>query len=240
MYVGKQKGQHRVDHFLRNKYQILCNVIGKPECYFIFYKASAIIDMSEFFFRELNADGLRLYFATYTYSENVPEGYDDLMTLVLAPTQKVDNFHEDIGLYYTIPPGYGFHPDTSQLEKQEARDWIECYQSNKLQQLNATVDNPAGDTRSIYYTKKQIESLAEEMEYQDATGLKAYLAAIDDEESDYNHQLILDFVLTKKIGDYESDFSIEFSEGFAERPSAGDLDTGSPCPPATCGGTQLP
>jgi hypothetical protein len=245
IFVGKFKGRSRIDHFMHNKYNTLCNTIGKLDTCFLFFTANDFIAMMSHFFGTLKADGVRVYIASYSAegSESVPQDYGDMLTLVFSATSDPDA-PKDMGFYYSIPPKGSFNAVDSQLDKKIANEWVKNYQTKKLRILNATVDDPTvGDTKSIHYAGNQIAELIREIQCQKATGVKAYFSSVnpsDEPDSRLAKRLLLAFILTIKIGTEETDFHIEDRDGFGQRPVGGDFDTGNPCPPAYCTTSELP
>jgi hypothetical protein len=245
MFVGKDISFSRIDHFMKNKYNPLCNTIGKFDACHLFFSSNDFIGMMTHFFDVLSAEGVRVYIATYSGEgeESVPKHHGELLTLIFSPTSNA-NMPQDIGVYYHIIPNEKFDNTQSQLNKKTANDWVLNYQRKKLLVLNATVNEPAvGDTKSLHFTKKQLKELIAEIECQGATGIKTYFASINPEyepDADFKKRLVLQFVLTMRIGAEETEFSIEDRDGFPQRPQSGEFDTGNPCPPAHCDTSELP
>ena len=125
-----------------------------------------------------------------------------------------------------------------QLDKALAIVWVKKYRSIKLPDLNSTVPTGA-DTKSIFYTRELLEDMVAEIKCQGATGIKAFFCTMR-EKDPFAHQLMLDFLLTLRIGNEEVDFNVQDRDGWLDRKAAGDLDTGSPCPPNFCGGELIP
>ena len=229
MHVHKDISRQRIDSFIQIKYKKLRTTLGKYDARFVFYDALAFTNMMNYFFATLRADGLRIYIASYgpKDSDSVPPGYEDLLTLIFAPTTDSRN-PRDIGNYYIIFPGMAYQ----QLDNELAIAWVRNYRSIKLPDLNETVES-GQDTKSIYYDDESITDLVAEMACQEATGIKAYFCSMRDDD-DYKQQLMLDFILTSKIGNDEVEFNVQDRDGWDDRPAGGDLDTGSPCPPDNC------
>jgi hypothetical protein len=242
-FIGKAESQARINYFITKKYLPLCKVIGKSESTNTFYSRSAFCSLMDHIFVTLKADGLRIYFASYSAKggDNVPANYEDLLTLIFAPTVGLD-LPKDMGIYYSLFPGQEFDTVKSQLNRDIAKGWVENYRNKKLLVLNTTIDLPATqrDTRAIHYTSNQISDLKEEMKCQKASGIKAYYSAVNNSNHPFYQRLLLTFVLTTRIGADDIEFHIEDQEGFENRPKPGDFDTGNPCPPAYCDGEDLP
>ena len=236
MYVRKDISAQRINYFVGVKYKKLRTTLGKYDARFVFYDAVAFTNMMNYFFGTLRADGLKIYIASYgpRGSDSVPEGYDDLLTLIFAPTTDSDN-PKDLGRYYTIFPGKPYQ----QLDKELAIAWVRNFRTIKLPDLNETVEG-GRDTKSIYYHGESIIDLVAEMACQKASGIKAYFCSMRDDGDDFKQQLMLDFVLTSKVGNDDVEFNVEDRDGWEDRKIPGDLDTGSPCPPDNCAGDSFP
>jgi hypothetical protein len=240
MYIPKSISQARITAF-QLKYSLLSSLIGKLENRYLFYTATDFIAMMRYLFTDPNVNGLRIYIASYSQEgdSRVPANCGELLTVIYASTKKIKGIHKDTGNYFTLAPGGSFDPNQSKLDNIISSEWVSNYQNSKLPILNATVTKSEGDTKSIHYTKEKIVDLIEEMLCQQATGIRAYFCTIAD-ASVYQQKLMLEFMLTTKIDDVETEFFIDDREGFSDRPDLGNLDTGNPCPPATCGGAYLP
>jgi hypothetical protein len=247
MHIDKTKSWTRTDAFMNGKenepdenkigkYKRLRKTLGKYDARYVFYNALAFTSMIEQFFNTPNADGLRIYLASYGRegSDSVPKDFGELLTLIFAPTTNEDN-PVDTGKYYTIFPG---QQKCQQLDKELAIAWVNNYRTIKLPDLNDTVDTKQ-DTKSIYYERRPIQDLAEEIKCQGASGIKAYFCTLPDDHK-YKQQLMLDFTLTARIGNEDVDFNVQDRDGWEDRKKVGDLDTGSPCPPNHCNGQGIP
>src|SRR5215831_7542257 len=238
MWNGKAMSRLETDWFIKNKYNLLCNVVGagKFEAVYVHFKASAITAMINYFATELDALKVRIYFGTYGNEEDpsVPAGYGKLLCLIFAPTT-TDNL--DMNLYFHIGPGEDFDSSNSGLTRTVASGWVTNYQTSKLPVLNTTVDHSnAGDTKSLLFEMNKLLDLRDEISCQGATGVRAYFAAFTGTDPNYPKQMNIQFILTHKIGDNEVEFFLEDTDGWTGRPGVGDLNTGNPCPPASCGG----
>jgi hypothetical protein len=243
MYVPAATSAHRVGDFVNKKYKNIIKEIKKDDARFVTYTASAFKGMIETMFKDKKIDGIHIYLATYGAkgTESVPEGYDGLLTLIFAATEGAEERKE----YYTI-----FPRSTSfvKMDTNLASAWVKNYQGVKLTKaLNPTVPKTNNDTKLIYYTRALIEDLIEEIDCQKATGLRGYFCTMEKEHK-YGYRLLIDFVLTKIIGDEVTEFNVEDTDGWSRRKDNRkavlqklkkakkplDLDTGSPCPPNIC------
>jgi hypothetical protein len=251
IFVGKAITRSRIGHFMINKYIPLCNAISKElDTRFLFFSATDFDKMMSCFFDADEADkvdGLRIYIADYSSEGKpfVPKGHGGKLTLIFSPTKNdEDDEPRDVGKYYSVPPGKSFDPDECELETVVASDWVFNYEHKKLVILKTTTIDNVDDTKAIHFTKLQIDDLIKEIDCQKATGIKIYFGSVDpdDENDDSPHKtkLLLQFVLTERVGSVEKDFHIEDRDGFDERPVSGDFDTGNPCPPAFCNSKDLP
>ncbi|HYF32536.1 MAG TPA: hypothetical protein VD993_15535 [Chitinophagaceae bacterium] len=243
-YVPKFDAERRRAWFIENKYVPLLDYLRKPETLCLSYQAGHFKDLFEAL---STSDGVRIYFAAYSDegNANVPPGYGNLITLVYAPVTAVAHVdtYVDSGTFYILNPGV---PHTS-IPRSLASEWVSNYQSIKLPILTAVSGVHPSDTKSLLFTKKQVESVIIEIGCQMATGVRIYLSSYTDDEPpsvdpDFRGRLMVQFVLTEPANGSQRDFYIDERPGFSTRPDPGvpALDTGSPCPPAQCAGSTLP
>lgn len=241
-YVRKADGERRRAWFIQNKYIPLVNKFRIPDTLCIFHKATHFAGLLS---HTLSADGMRIYIASYSNegSYMVPAEHGNLLTLIYAPTTIIDSTHFDKGEYYTLPPGSPFQL----ISKRLANEWILNYQTTKLPFLTEIMEFPETipDTKSLLYERSIVKGIIDEIDCEEATGVRIYFSSFADVEKTPNDQfvkrLIVQFVLTENINGTERDFYIDERPDFKFREQEPPfLDTGSPCPPASCGGDLLP
>jgi hypothetical protein len=247
MHVGKEVFDERTNHFLDIKYKELCLITESSDTRYLFYTADSFSRMIKHFKDDPRVGGVRVYFANYPAGDpSVPPGYENKLTIIFAPTDPPlessgELYIRELGKYYHVPPKGTFDPINCLLNRTIASKWIASYQSYKKRHLD--IIKPIakkGETKSIWYSIAGLTDITEEMACQKATGIKAYFVVCLDNDEAHPNRMMLHFVLTSKIGDEEVDFFLEFTEGWDHRKPAGDLDTGNPCPPATCNGEEMP
>jgi hypothetical protein len=212
-------GENRVKEFLKKKYPLLCDAIGKSDLPSIFYKRSDFENMINFF-KGKGAAYLRIYLASYEEegTEKVPVGYGRLMTLIFAP---VSDNEKDMGTYFTISPYEPFDSVNSEISKTIKEKWIEYYTKNKLLKLNGTIDDhkdneykgKKSDTRRLLYPMDNILQLLGEMICQKASGIEAFFASYTDKgregDAHFKKRLLVQWELTELIGSRHYVFNIE-------------------------------
>ncbi|MBG9376207.1 hypothetical protein I5907_08170 [Panacibacter sp. DH6] len=213
---------------------------------------------------------VRIYFASYPNDNSAPKGFEDLLTLIFVPAEKKGQEHSDLeGQYYDFDPISGHFQklsysvastSVSKFQKNDLKELNKTvdtpegdtksiiYTIKKLLELSEEMDYQKASGVKIYFSSyRNIDT--------------------DHSRDQYPKQLILQFVLTELIGNSHEDFFIDEREDFPQRErqmkiinNQADLinkevskvdslikllgtdsfDTGSPCPPATCGQTKLP
>jgi hypothetical protein len=129
------------------------------------------------------------------------------------------------------------------VSKTNASLRIEQFQNGK----HGLLSNALGraDTKAVWYAINHLKQLLEELEYQQASGMRAYFATYPDTHPDYPGQLCLIMVPTKANANMEhEDIILDDQPGFGDRLAGFDpndieemylnFNFGSPCPPA-CG-----
>ena len=231
MWELKGIGENRAKDFIKIKYPLLCDAIGKSDVPSIFYKRSDFENMINFF-KGKGAAYLRVYLASYEEegTEKVPAGYGRLMTLIFAPVKEDE---KDMGTYYTISPFEPFDPVNSEISETIKENWIKYYTKNKLEtKLNGTIDKHAdndyngkkSDTRSLLYPMENILQLIEEMICQKASGIEAFFASYTDKgregDGHFKKRLLVQWELTELIGSRHYVFNIEDRRDWRNRKPA--------------------
>jgi hypothetical protein len=261
-FVPKQLSIDRRNWFIEKKYLPLVQTLQKHDVTFVYYPA---VIFKNFLTSMLAYGGLRIYFASYSGEGalRVPQGYGGMMAFVFAPVINIAGTSNvvDKGIYYIINPSQ--LPET--VPKPVANEWVHNFQSHKLPIFEMLPDFPPnGETKSILFERLEIEEIVKEITCQQATGVKIILTSYMDESNEpkrkereeingkgqeqrseeteeYYNQLSIQFILTETINGAQQDFYIDDRPGWDTRKEAGaSLDTGSPCPPASCGGISLP
>ena len=129
------------------------------------------------------------------------------------------------------------------LGKQAANKHIGDYQSGRYITMSEQLGKP--DTRSLWYSFRQIELLYQEMVYLNADGLRIYFGQYDNSVPELQNQLCLVMVPTRANDTSEghADILLEDEDDFALREGSGAFlelsrpgwskayNYGSPCPP---------
>ncbi|MBE5321088.1 hypothetical protein IM793_18120 [Pedobacter sp. MR2016-19] len=194
--------------------------------------------------------GVRVYFASPT----IKQGKCGKLTLIFSPTS---NGKHDIKNYYAFRNG---KLDEKMLELDTAKAWVNNYQLNIREKLSDSTMDPKDtckkETKHIWFSKEQIESIVEEMKYQIKTHgdsvEKLGVRFISYTDKDYvfkhfpivrHHQrMTICFTFINKQGKdvgIEQIDSAEFQKRLdytIKNKRAGDtFDTGDPTPPPSTG-----
>lgn len=242
MCVSYDLGKKRKDLYTTSgKFAELSNIIGKPESIsFFISKPSFLKLLNTVVTKEVR--GIRIYFANYpdTILSNfqIPKGFEKQLTIIIAPTK--DSDQTDSGSYYALNRGGSF----VDIGFSMAKEWVNDYRfKGKLSKLTSIIGKP--DTQCILYEIGHFSNLSDEIkkcQKNIMSGVRVYFSCLTDNEKESN-QLVIQFVLTKKVGSNDIDYYID--KEFPHRPKPTKpkfLDTGNPCPPPDdkpCPGAKL-
>ncbi len=244
MSVNYDLGKKRKDLYTTSgKFTELSSIIGKPESIGFFISKPSFLKLLKAVVGEEWISGIRIYFANYPDTSpinfKIPAGFEKQLTIIIAPTKDPNN--TDSGAYYAFKKGGSF----VDIGFSMANEWVKDYQFNgKLSKLTSIIGKP--DTKCIFYPRDHFSDLRGEIKNcQDSimSGVRVYFSCLIDSEKEPN-QLVIQFVLTKKVRDNDIDYYID--KDFPDRPKpikTEFLDTGNPCPPPSnepCPGAKLP
>lgn len=119
------------------------------------------------------------------------------------------------------------------INKTEVSNRVKNFQENKLPLLSNAIGK--SDTTSAWYSVAQFEEIVKEMHLQNASGLRVYFGAYDENDELYANQLTVIFVptfLNEATGGHRDIVIEENPEGLEDRLGyPKNLDTIALCPP---------
>lgn len=204
--------------------------------------------------------GVRVYIAQYPTRQldrKVPIGWENKLTLIFAPTKATG---KDRGNYFVITPDKNFDAAKNEITPDQKKNWTRLYVKNILPSILETLDKTdeenyvndnLSDTRSILFTKVNIDELMSELEaanqlhhriglkQQNITGVKAYFASYTsngDKYGEHQNRLHIQFEFTNDKGEIiylDDDDTSRTPKPITPAGSSSGLDNGQLCP-ANC------
>lgn len=233
MFVSRDYDHCVIGNYLKKKHGVLSSLIGKSETTYLYFSNAdfhALMDQAD----AAGASGLRMYFASYCLTgldevdEIVRAGYDNLLTLIFAPT---DNTPTDLGQYFIFNPNGGL----LSIPKPIAKILVSAYHNVKVPLLQAVIadcgNSSFQETQSMWLALDKFKGtcgLVREMDCQGASGLSAFIGTypvnfvLPEGNKNVSWQLTVVFELAKTIRylnntGYIYHFDIEDTDGFSNR-----------------------
>jgi hypothetical protein len=131
------------------------------------------------------------------------------------------------------------------IYKEAVNALVKNYQNNKHGLLSESIGRP--ETKCGWYSREQFDEMVQEMEYQNASGVRMYFGSYSSQHPEYANQLTIIFVPTRFNADANTheDIVLDDQEIFAVResispaltdqPITKNLDSIGLCPPACAG-----
>ncbi len=247
-YVPNRTANNRIDGFINKKYIPLSKLLpgSKYEAKEIPYNQNQLLRLKEVICNIPGADGIRMYFASYGKNTaqptpSIPTGYEDLLTIIFAPTSHRDGLRKkDTGHYFiinptspecTTAPDYG----VKSISFEAADHFVKMYKQNKLPRLlevGREDDQNFDETLSIWFPLTFLEEWLQEIycwqmaDNGTTNGLLFIFAAYSETElamsqDEIRHEVPYQLSLIIRLAHITSRgakiFDIENYEGFHER-----------------------
>lgn len=131
------------------------------------------------------------------------------------------------------------------IYKEAVNEMVTNFQGTKYELLSNNIGKP--ETKSGWYSRAQFEEIVQEMEYQNASGIRIYFGSYGSEHPEYSNQLTVIFVPTEfdEGTNQHKDIIIDDQSNFGDRVTASEerrvpgdpmgLDTVGLCPPTCLG-----
>jgi hypothetical protein len=131
------------------------------------------------------------------------------------------------------------------IYKDAVNEMVKNYQNGKHGLLSEQLGRP--ETKSGWYSRQQFEEIVQEMDYQNASGIRMYFGAYNAGHPQYANQLTVIFVPTEfdESTEEHKDIIIDHTETFEDRDAftktmrtksdPKNLDTIALCPPTCLG-----